>query len=101
MVPLLKLKKNEAFAVDTRLVRGCSIAETVSGYGLYSSVSCRTKKDAADAWENLADGQEAPQGWTKVNPEDVLPNQQVDIEVTSSRYFWLKGLQDEEYIVRF
>lgn len=101
MEPIITNKKNEAFSVDTRIAKGFSIAETESGYGLYSSVSCRTKEDAKKAWSSLPEGQEAPNGWAKFCEEDILPNQQVDAEVTSSRYFWLKNLTDETYTVRF
>lgn len=87
--------KGEPFQVKST---SFSIAETVSGYTLYKSVSCETVAEGKRAWSEA--GGNVPEGWKQCS-DPIPPDTQHDVyDVVPGDFFFTRGLEDEFINVR-
>lgn len=76
-----------------------AIAETLSGYTLYCSVSCSDTDKASKAWADAAGG--VPEGWKACSDPIPADTQHFVYDNVDGCYFFMKGLTDDNATVRY
>lgn len=76
-----------------------AIAETLSGYTLYSSVSCPNAAAGEKAWANA--GGSVPDGWKACSDAIPANTQQRVFNNISGCYYFLRGCTDDIVYIRY
>lgn len=89
----IHISPGDCFQIDTQ---SFGIAETLSGYTLYSSVNCPSIYEGKRVWEQLAKGQDAPEGWKACSDPIPANTQHLVYDNVYSVVYYLKGFTDKE-----
>lgn len=90
MSNIRSIKAGDCFQINGQ---SFAIAETLSGYTLYQSVSCQTPLEGKAEWE--AAGGEVPSGWKQCS--DAIPSDTIHLvyDVIPGTTFYLKDCSDK------
>lgn len=89
MINITAIKAGDCFQ---SMKHSFGIAETLSGYTLYQSVSCQTSDEGKRQWD--AAGEDMPSGWKACSDEIPANTQHLVYDVIPGSVFFLKGCTD-------
>ena len=94
----LYVSSGDCFQVDKH---SFGIAETLSGYTLYSSIECPSADEGKKQWANLPSGQDCPAGWKACSDSIPANTQHLVYDNIAGTVFFMKGCTDETIYLRW